>query len=67
VTCLRVSRKGATPPGFPYEAPAWREMLDFGTLLLCSFQKGALLPGFPFRAPIERYAPFPDPSFTCLS
>jgi len=55
MTCLRVTRKGAAPPGSPYEAPTWREMLDLQSLLLCSFQKGALLPGSPLRAAIERY------------
>jgi len=58
VTCLRVSRKGAAPPGSLYEAPTWREILDLQSLLLCSFQKGALLPGSSFRAPIERYFHF---------
>jgi hypothetical protein len=40
------------------------------TVLVISFRvssKGALLPGSPRRVPVERYVPFPGPSFICLS
>jgi hypothetical protein len=61
--------KRAFPLGSPV-GPLWTEMSVFRAFINIYFRvpsKRALSPGSPLRTAIEREAPFPEPSFFCLS
>jgi len=63
---VKVPGKGPPLP----KGPQWGERPVSRTFLYISFSitcNGALPPGSPRRAPLERHAPFPEPTFICLS
>jgi len=67
--CLSKSRVHESPSRFlngaPMESNAPHQRFLYITFRVPS--KGAPPPSSPHRAPIERYAPFPEPSFNYLS
>jgi hypothetical protein len=60
----------STPSMFPKMGPLQKQMPVSRALFNLSFRvpsKEALPPGSPHRGPTEEDAPFPEPSFICLS
>jgi hypothetical protein len=71
LTCRSESPVKERPLHIPLTEPLYTKRCSSSrAFFYASFRvpsKGVLPPGFPHRIPIERDAPFPDPSFTCLS
>jgi hypothetical protein len=69
-TCLTKSPVKKSPLQGPPTGPPWREVPVIRAFFYISFKapvKEPPPPKFPSQSPLQRDAPFPEHSFTCLS